>query len=131
MKIFYHAPDGGLNSTDSKSALAIYITIGVMLFLAASALLDAALQIIPGGATGITIKEWWIEILIIVLSFNAVLHGISWGSGWSKRHTEPKVAQAEAMRAHTNGHAPAPTPVTPPPLDVDEAGDEAPRGRSK
>ena len=132
MKIFYYAPDGGLNSTDTKSALAVWLTLGIFLFIGVTAVVDATLQVIPGGSTGITIKEIWLEMLIVLLSFVAVLHGISWGSGWSKRNTETKVAQAEAIRTATNGHVATKTsPTTGVPQDAGESGEDSPRGRPK
>lgn len=97
MKLWRLGKDDTLNTTETRAVLAVKLTIWTYIFLAAFAVVALLVFLITKKV--VNPSDFWLWVLTIALSFNAALHGIAWGSGYTKQKTSETVAKADAIRA--------------------------------
>jgi hypothetical protein len=107
MKLWRYGVNDTLNTTETRAVLAVKLTIWIHVTIAAFAL--AALVAFLWKGKVVDPPEFWLWLLTIVLSFNGALHGIAWGSGYTKQKTAETVARADVLR---QGVAPTVTTTT-------------------
>lgn len=99
MRIFYRAPDGSPDWTNTKAAVGHYAFIGWLLFNGIVAIFGAVFEWVKEKpfAPSTSMIDMDISIGWIILAWN----GVTVAGGALKRITEPQVAEAANKRAET------------------------------
>ncbi len=109
--VFRHRnPDGSLDTNTTQKVVAVYLTIGLFIFLGVGAFLSTIKQWRSNGAVSLEPPDGWLTVLAYVLTFLAAWLGIAGGVTIGKRFS------AKADVIEVNARSLSGVSATPPPV---------------